>query len=437
MVNPSNPIVKEMKKILKTVFISFIFLFVSVISYAAKIETLPFIDGKDFISVSVDSKIFSPNGDGSFDSVTFENSLLQEKLKIKSWQFDIVNAETREIVYSFSGEKEIPKKLVWDGKNSKDRIEEGTYRYIFKAVVNKKNIKIEQKDDIVLDVTAPYISFNSSLDTVLLNKDKNSFVNNVLFTFSIGDENKIDKSKTKIQVYSFKNKIVKEWNFDKFDEIPQSVSWDGKDGIYDLVVPAGEYRVVFTVSDIVNNKISLSTNITTFEQVVGKISEIVVKEEPRGLVVNLSNSILFDAREIELKKEAKDSLDEMIKLLNAYPANKVLIEGYSDSKGDKEENLKLSYDRAQEVYLYFIKNGIPAERLTVVGYGQENPIASNKTAEGRAQNRRVNIIILKSQNADDIDRAQMDDEKEAVSNNEDDKQKENEETNLENKEAQN
>ena len=201
-------------------------------------------------------------------------------------------------------------------------------------------------------------------------------------------------------------------------KIPQSISWDGRDGIYDLVVPAGEYKVVFTVSDTVNNKISLSANITTFEQVVGKISEIVVKEEPRGLVVNLSNSILFDAREIELKKEAKDSLDEMIKLLNAYPANKVLIEGYSDSNGDKEENLKLSYDRAQEVYLYFVKNGIPAERLTVVGYGQENPIASNKTAKGRAQNRRVKIIILKSQkeNLDDTEETDIEGKNEVLEN---------------------
>ena len=404
MGNPSNPIVREMRKILKTISVSVVFLCIAVVSlYASKKEDVPFIDGKYFVSVSVDNKIFSPNGDGSFDNITFEISLLQEKLKIKSWQFDIVDTQTREIVYSFSGKKEIPKKLVWNGKNIKDKVVEGNYRYIFKAIVNKNNIKIEQKDDIVLDITAPYISFTSSLDTVLLNKETNSFVNNVLFTFSIGDENKIDKSKTKIQVYNFRNKIVKEWCFDTFDEIPQSISWDGKDGIYDLVVPAGEYKVIFTVSDVVNNKISLSTNITTFEQVIGKISEIVVKEEPRGLVVNLSNSILFDAREIELKKEAKDSLDEMIKLLNAYPANKVLIEGYSDSKGDKEENLKLSYDRAQEVYLYFVKNGIPAERLTVVGYGQENPIASNKTDKGRAQNRRVNIIILKTQDKQEVE----------------------------------
>ena len=64
------------------------------------------------------------------------------------------------------------------------------------------------------------------------------------------------------------------------------------------------------------------------------------------------------------------------------------------------------------LYLYFIQNGIPAERLSVVGYGQENPIASNKTAKGRAQNRRVNIIILKSQNEDTKDN-NNDDEKDS------------------------
>ena len=117
-------------------------------------------------------------------------------------------------------------------------------------------------------------------------------------------------------------------------------------------------------------------------------------------MVNLSSNILFSSGNSVLKPEAKSSLDETVKLLNAYPANKVLIEGYTDSTGNKDKNLKLSYDRAQAVYLYFVQNGIPAERLNAVGYGQDNPIASNQTAKGRAQNRRVNIIILKSQDAE-------------------------------------
>ena len=392
-----------MKKILNVILRLFVFLSASIYLYAAKQQEPSFIDGKDFVSVSLDRKLFSPNNDSFFDKITFEISLLQEKLKIKNWQFDIVNTQTNKVVYSFSGQEEIPKTLVWDGKNQKGNFVEGNFKYVFTALINKKNIKVEQSDEFISDITEPYISLSSSVDTVLLDKEKNCFVNDVVFNFNIGDESEIDKSKTKLQVYSFKNKVIKEWNFTNLDEIPDSIYWDGKDDIYDLVVPAGEYKIVLTVSDIVNNKASLYSNITTFEQVVGKVSEIVVKEEPRGLVVNLSNSILFGAREVELKKEAKDSLDEMIKLLSAYPANKVLIEGYSDSSGKEEENLKISYDRAQEVYLYFVQNGIPAERLTVVGYGSENPVASNKTAKGREKNRRVNIIILKSQNEDTND----------------------------------
>ncbi|MBR3654675.1 MAG: OmpA family protein [Elusimicrobia bacterium] len=392
-----------MRKILNIIFCLFVFLSASMNLYAAKQQEPSFVDGKDFVSVSLDRKLFSPNNDSFFDKITFEISLLQEKMKIKNWQFDIVNTQTNKVVYSFSGQEEIPKMLVWDGKNQKGNFVEGNFKYVFTALINKKNIKVEQSDEFISDITEPYISLSSSVDTVLLDKEKNCFVNDVVFSFNIGDESEIDKSKTKLQVYSFKNKVIKEWSFINLDEIPDSIYWDGKDDIYDLVVPAGEYKIVLTVSDIVNNKASLYSNITTFEQIVGKVSEIVVKEEPRGLVVNLSNSILFGAREIELKKEAKDSLDEMIKLLSAYPANKVLIEGYTDSVGDKEKNLKLSYDRAQEVYLYFVQNGIPAERLSVVGYGSENPVASNKTAKGREKNRRVNIIILKSQNEDATD----------------------------------
>lgn len=397
---PPTRLFKKMRKLLNVIFSLFVFLSVSICLYAAKQQEPSFIDGKDFVSVSLNEKLFSPNNDSFFDTVTFEISLLQEKMKIKNWQLDIVNTQTNKVVYSFSGQEEIPNTLVWNGKDNKGNFVEGNFKYVFTALINKKNIKVEQADEFISDITEPYISLSSSLDTVLLDKEKNCFVNDVTFSFNIGDESLIDKSKTKLQIYSFKNKVIKEWKFTNSDEIPDSVSWDGKDDIYDLVVPAGEYKVELVVSDIVNNKAYLYSNITTFEQVVGKVSEIVVKEEPRGLVVNLSSNILFPSGKAVLKKEAKDSLDETVKLLNAYPANKVLIEGYSDSVGDKEKNLKLSYDRAQEVYLYFIQNGIPAERLSAVGYGQENPIASNKTAKGRAQNRRVNVIILKSQSED-------------------------------------
>lgn len=386
-----------MKKIF---LLLFIFIFISLFaisSFAKGNKDLLYVDGKDMVSISIDNRIFSPNNDGLFDIVTFEISLLQKNLKIKEWKLDIVNIQTGSVVCSFFGKKEIPKTLVWTGQDNKGNVVDGNYKYIFVAKTNKQNIKIEQEDEIVIDITTPFISLVPSIDTVLSDKENNKFVNDVVFTFNIGDENRIDKTKTTLQIFSFKNKIIKEWIFDEFDEIPQSISWNGRDDSYDLVVPTGEYKVVLTVSDIVHNKTSLSTNITIFEQVVEKdISEIVVKEEPRGLVVNLSSNILFSSGKSKLKKEAAHSLNETINLLNAYPANKVLIEGYTDSTGKRNANLQLSYNRAQSVYSYFIQKGIPTERLNVVGYGEDNPIASNKTAEGRAKNRRVNIIILKS-----------------------------------------
>ena len=389
-----------MNKILKLFICLFVSFVISVSLFANVQEDIDFLDGKDFVAISIDNKIFAPNNDDFFDTLTFSFSLLQEKIRIKNWKLDILNAQTNNVIYSFFGEKEIPKTLVWNGQDNKGNVLDGNYKYIFTATINGQNIKIEQKDEIVIDITTPFISLNSSIDTALADKEKNKFVNEVKFTFNIGDENKIDKTNTTLQIFSFKNKIIKEWIFDRFNEIPQSISWDGKDDNYDLVVPAGEYKIILTVYDIVHNKTSLSTNITVFEQVVGKdISEIVVKEEPRGLVVNLSSNILFASGKSELKSEAINSLNETIDLLNAYPANKVLIEGYTDSTGKKTTNLQLSYDRAQAVYAYFVQKGILAERLNVVGYGDENPIATNKTEKGRAQNRRVAIIILKTQDS--------------------------------------
>ncbi|MCR4663503.1 MAG: OmpA family protein [Endomicrobiaceae bacterium] len=356
----------------------------------------------DPISIETNGDMLSPNGDGIYENIAFRISVLQDKLKIKNWKLNIINTQTNEVFDRFSGQKEIPKEIIWEGKNKKDKIVDGTYKYELLVSTKKKNIKIE-KGPIFVDVTPPYLSLTSSNDVVLVDKEKNKFSEELSFRFTIGDENKIDKTKTNLKIVNFGNNstLIKEWKFDDAEVIPQVVRWDGRDDVYNLVIPAGEYRAVLTATDEFGNRASMSLSFTAIEQVSGKLSEIVVKEEPRGLVVNLSSNILFETGKSSLKKEATASLDETISLLNAYPANKVLIEGYTDSTGSKKANLQLSYDRAQEVYIYFVKHGIPAERLNVVGYGQENPVASNKTAQGRAQNRRVNVIILKSDKAND------------------------------------
>lgn len=379
-----------MKKI-QIICFSFLLLFLcSAISYSSKQE---YYGGGDIIAIMAYNKIFSPNGDGLTDEVIFEISLLQDKLKIKNWQLDIIDTNTKKIVDSHSGKKEIPKILKWDGFQNNKAVE-GNYKYIFTAVINKKNIKIES-DGIIIDNTAPYVSLVSSLDTVLLKDGK--FSKDIIFTLSAGDETALDASKSKLQIVSSNNKVIKEWLFHTYKTTPGTIIWDGTDDIYGVASPAGEYKVILTVYDIVDNISKVSSEITVLEQTKGDISEIVVKEEPRGLVVNLSSNILFSSKKSDLKPNSANSLNETIKLLNAYPANKVLIEGYTDATGNKKANLTLSYQRAQSVYSYFVQQGIPAERLQIVGYGQDNPIATNKTPEGRALNRRVSVVILKNE----------------------------------------
>jgi outer membrane protein OmpA-like peptidoglycan-associated protein len=102
--------------------------------------------------------------------------------------------------------------------------------------------------------------------------------------------------------------------------------------------------------------------------------------------------LTFDTAKSDLKPESEPTLVEMAKLLNENAAWKVFVVGHTDTVGDAASNLKLSQARAQAVITALAAKGIPAARLTAFGAGPYSPVASNKTEEGRAQNRRVELV---------------------------------------------
>ena len=105
--------------------------------------------------------------------------------------------------------------------------------------------------------------------------------------------------------------------------------------------------------------------------------------------------IYFDTGKSELKPESEPALDEIAKLLKASPMLKVFIVGHTDMVGDPAANVKLSQARAQAVVMALVtKNGIAAVRLTPFGAGPYAPVASNKTEDGRAKNRRVELVEI-------------------------------------------
>lgn len=118
-----------------------------------------------------------------------------------------------------------------------------------------------------------------------------------------------------------------------------------------------------------------------------------VKEEERGLVVTLSGSILFRSAEATLMSSAQEKLDQVTKALLAVRARNIIVEGHTDSRGSESYNQGLSQRRADAVRDYLVQKGYPADHIQARGKGKGSPIADNASAEGRANNRRVEIVI--------------------------------------------
>jgi len=115
-------------------------------------------------------------------------------------------------------------------------------------------------------------------------------------------------------------------------------------------------------------------------------------ESARGLIVDM-NDVLFDTGRYTLKPDANIKLAKIATILELYPGLKVQVEGYTDSVGSDDYNLKLSQNRANAVHDFLIQNGVPAANATAEGFGKADPVADNSTAAGRAQNRRVNLVV--------------------------------------------
>lgn len=119
-----------------------------------------------------------------------------------------------------------------------------------------------------------------------------------------------------------------------------------------------------------------------------------VKQEARGMVITLSGGVLFASAKSELLPEAQVKLNDVAKaLLQEDPLSTIVIEGHTDSQGGADFNQQLSERRATAVRDYLVSHGVAADRITAQGIGLTRPIADNKSPEGRANNRRVEIVV--------------------------------------------
>jgi len=129
------------------------------------------------------------------------------------------------------------------------------------------------------------------------------------------------------------------------------------------------------------------------EQLKAQLNSVLAtSESARGLIVNMSD-VLFDTGKYTLKTGTQISLAKVAGILQAYPGLKLQVEGYTDSVGGDEYNQKLSENRADAVRDFLLTQGVQQANITATGYGKSKPVADNATAQGRAQNRRVNLVV--------------------------------------------
>ena len=115
-------------------------------------------------------------------------------------------------------------------------------------------------------------------------------------------------------------------------------------------------------------------------------------ELPKRFVFDHLN---FDSATTRLTPDSNQTVTDLVAIMKCYPNMTVQLEGHTDSTGDAESNKKLSVDRAEAIKALVVAGGVDGSRITTAGWGQEKPIASNDTEEGKAENRRTELIVTK------------------------------------------
>lgn len=167
---------------------------------------------------------------------------------------------------------------------------------------------------------------------------------------------------------------------------------DPNSGEYKIVLPGGQRYGFYAEAEgylPINDNIDL-VKLASYREI--KRDLLMVKSR-KGAVVRLNN-IFFETGSADLQSESSSELDRVVEMLQKNPGMRIEIAGHTDDVGDKTSNLSLSKNRAVSVREYLLEKGISENRLLSKGFGETKPVTSNKTDDGRAQNRRVEFRIL-------------------------------------------
>jgi OOP family OmpA-OmpF porin len=146
-------------------------------------------------------------------------------------------------------------------------------------------------------------------------------------------------------------------------------------------------------ADTANQGVQTANNrINTLESRIGSINDNYTQSE--------TQTVTFDTNKATISTQDKGTLDKIASDATSMKTGYMLeLQGYTDGQGSEQYNIGLSQRRAESVERYLVSKGVPLFRISIVGLGKDNPVADNKTKQGRAQNRRVEVRVLKAAGA--------------------------------------
>ncbi len=354
------------------------------------IENIQFYDDKDSISLNMKYDIFSPNGDGRRDELPIQ-LLSNQRENVISWQVRIVSADRRTEVRAFEGQTHIPDKIIWRGKDAKNKtVPNGVYHLMFSMIDRAGNAHHSLSYRVLLDSKPPELTVKSDQKNFTPDSDG---VDDFYFA-ELKVENLTDIVAYKIRIRDKGKKVIFETSAK--DDIPHRFAWDGVLTSGFAVDSFEAYSLEAEVMDAAGN--IGKSNMLNFETglLVRRMSDEVDLGE-KFLMLRFPN-IAFARRTFKL--DAKSL--ERVKKLGIYLANNpqfhIEVIGHTDSRGSKKYNLKLSRQRANYVRSLLIKANIAPGRIKATGRGEEELLYKEVNEEYRTRNRRfeVKLTLFKS-----------------------------------------
>ncbi len=338
-------------------------------------------------TVDIDTPVFSPNGDGLLDDLTFF-PILSDRRRIDTWDL-IVQIEKGETAKRFRGRSYVPASIIWDGRPQRglmseifpDGLPSGYYTYFLKVIYRSGVNTYSFKRELILDVDPPEIDVE--VEPEVFSPDGDGIDDTLTIRTDVSELTGI--LNWKATIYTTDDRIFK--TILGSGEPAGEIVWDGISDAGVLVDSAEDYYILLEAVDEGFN--------TGMSEKAPFSSDILIESTDRGLKIRVSN-VEFGFNTAELKGEKTFRiLDKIVAILQKYGKYSIVVEGHTDSTGDETYNMELSKRRAEAVGIYLVDNGIDSDRLEYVGYGPKFPIDTNTTTEGRRRNRRVEFLLIR------------------------------------------